>query len=240
MYVDKKYRIISQLLILGYVSVAAISLCDHLDKKNAEEQQVRKSCEIVAAACDITEPSSQKEEKVYTYNIPKIAGVPNREIIYEDYIYRPEQTEPIVSGSMEIPWGSTDSYMFLDYRTLTNIASAQYELQQDAWTDSQGFRRYGDYYMVAMGTYYGYVGDTFRITTDRGNCYDVIIGDCKGFDAVSYDGYHSWYHVAGDNKLNIIEFIVDTYCLDGYALTMGNCGVLDNIGGNIISIEKLG
>ena len=233
MRVEKKYKIAVQALILGYVIVTDFLLCGYWDKKTAEEQRMPKSTGVVAATCDI----DSSNDRVTYLEIAEYGNSPLYENIEEEYIYCPEKET--TAESMALPIGDCSNMMYMDYRTLTNTASAQYELQQYAWTDSQGFRRYGNYYIVAMGTYYGYVGDTFRITTDRGNCYDVILGDCKGNDAVGYDGYYSWYHVAGDYRLNVVEFIVDTYCLDGYALTMGDCGVLDNIGGNVIKIEKI-
>jgi len=141
--------------------------------------------------------------------------------------------------SLAIPSGETDCYGFMDYRTLTDTSSKQWELQQSAWTDWQGFRRIGNDYCVALGTYYGEIGDRFIVTTDKGNSYSVIMSDAKGYDAVSYDGYKSWYHVCGDGRLNVVEFICDTDCLDSSAWTMGDCGVLDNIGGNVVSIERI-
>ena len=41
---------------------------------------------------------------------------------------------------------------YMDYRTITDTASRQYQLQQSAWTDDQGLRRLGEDYLVAMGT----------------------------------------------------------------------------------------
>lgn len=143
------------------------------------------------------------------------------------------------SESLDIPSGETDYYGFMDYRTLTDTSSKQWELQQSAWTDWQGFRRIGDDYCVALGTYYGEIGDRFRVITDRGNSYTVIEADVKGNDAVFYNDYQSWYHVCGDGRLNVVEFICDTDCLDSSAWTMGDCGVLDNIGGNVVSLERI-
>ena len=53
-----------------------------------------------------------------------------------------------------------------DYSCITNTESTQYKLQQQAWTDSNGLRRYGDEYMVAVGSYYGDVGDHIIVTLD--------------------------------------------------------------------------
>ena len=135
--------------------------------------------------------------------------------------------------SLEIPYGQTDCFLYMDYRAITDTSSKQWELQQSAWTDWQGFRRIGDDYCVALGTFYGQVGDRFRITTDCGNVYTVQMADAKGYDS------NGWYHVAGNGKINLVEFIVATECLPSEVTLFGDCGVLDNIGGNVVSIERI-
>ena len=135
--------------------------------------------------------------------------------------------------SLEIPYGQTDCFLYMDYRAITDTSSKQWELQQSAWTDSQGFRRIGDDYCVALGTFYGQVGDRFRVTTDKGNVYSVTMADAKGYDS------NGWYHVAGNGKINLVEFIVATEYLPSEVTLYGDCGVLDNIGGNVVSIERI-
>lgn len=135
--------------------------------------------------------------------------------------------------SLEIPQGDCSSFLYMDYRAITDTSSKQWELQQVAWTDNQGFRRMGDDYCVALGTFYGQVGDRFRITTNRGNVYSVIQADAKGWDS------NGWYHVAGDGRINLVEFIIQTEYLPSEVSISGDCGVLDNIGGNVVKIERL-
>lgn len=135
--------------------------------------------------------------------------------------------------NLEIPYGQTDCFLYMDYRAITDTSSKQWALQQTAWTDSQGLRRIGDDYCVALGTFYGQVGDRFRITTDKGNVYSVMMADAKGYDS------NGWYHVAGNGRINLVEFIVATECLSSEVTVMGDCGVLENIGGNVIKIERI-
>lgn len=146
-----------------------------------------------------------------------------------------------VGESMPIPDGLTNCYMYMDYRTLTDYSSRQYQLQYDgnAWIDNDGFRRYNTYYMVAMGSVYGDIGDTLRVWTDEGNVYDVIIGDIKGTDAIYYDYYDSWYHVCGDSRKNVVEFICDTDCIPYDVKVMGDCNEVDYLSGNIVKIERI-
>ena len=141
--------------------------------------------------------------------------------------------------SLEIPYGDCSSFMFMDYRTLTDTSSKQWELQQYAYDGDSGIREVDGCYCVALGTVYGSIGDKFRVTTDRGNVYNVIMADAKGADAVSYDDYNSWYHVCGDYRINLIEFVVDGDLIPNECWQMGEMGVIDDIGGNVVSIERI-
>ena len=153
-----------------------------------------------------------------------------------------DESRVSIGEQMILPDGYTNFYMYMDYRSLTNTSSKQYQLQYDGscWIDNDGFRRHGNDYMVAVGTVYGEVGDRLRIWTDMGNCYDCIVGDCKGSDAIWYDDSHSWYHICGDGKKNVIEFIVDTDLLPYEVRVSGSCGEMDYLAGNIVKIERYG
>lgn len=243
-------RFVAQLLILMYLFVSVIAVCDYLDRKNADEvnelNDVRYTHKCRIDKTDITylpESRPEENETVLSFELYHCGdgGFPYSDPI-EVLVDYPESdldlAKPIIE-SLDIPFGDTSCMMYMDYRALTDTTSKQWELQQNAYTDWQGFRKIGDDYCVALGTYYGQIGDRFRISTDKGNCYSVIMSDAKGFDAVFYNDYQSWYHVCGDSRVNLIEFVVDTYSLDNYAQIMGDCGVLDNIGGNIVSVERI-
>lgn len=224
---NKKYKIILQIIILCYVALIAIILFQHWDKETAEQQRLPKSRGVVTATCDI----GGYNEKITYLEIAPYGDSPLCENIEEDFVFLPK-VDPIVE-SMDIPYGCTDCYLYMDYRAITDTSSKQWALQQTAWTDSQGLRRIGDDYCVALGTFYGQVGDRFRITTDRGNVYTICMSDAKGYDS------NGWYHVAGNGKINLVEFIVATEYLPSEVIIMGDCGVLNNIGGNVVKIERL-
>ena len=46
---------------------------------------------------------------------------------------------------------------YTDYKVYQNKTTPHYDLQKhpDTYTDEDGFRRHGDYYIVAVGSYYG-------------------------------------------------------------------------------------
>ncbi len=138
--------------------------------------------------------------------------------------------EPVNSDSMEIPAASTGFKAYMDYHTITNKRSMQYQLQQDAYTDELGFRRYGDYYMVALGTYYAdSCGKTFDITFESGTTIQAITGDIKADQHTDTKNQH--------RNGNVVEFIVDTDAMPSLAHRMGDMSyAAPAFEGNIVSI----
>lgn len=117
----------------------------------------------------------------------------------------------------DIPAEATSFKAWMSYRAITNKASDQWALQQDAWTDADGFRRYGDegYYMVALGTYYASrCGKTFDITFEGGETIRCIVGDIKA--DIHTDPLHQ--HRNG----NVVEFIVDGGVISKLCKRMGD------------------
>lgn len=120
---------------------------------------------------------------------------------------------------------------YMDYTCITDTESTQYKLQQNAWTDTNGLRRYGSLadYMVAVGLPYGKVGDRILVTLDTEETLYCIIGDSKG------DRY---YHSCSKGAC-VVEFIVDTPYLDDTAKEMGDCSYIKGLEGEVISITPL-
>lgn len=141
---------------------------------------------------------------------------------------------------MLIPDMNTKMYTYMDYTCITNTSSTQYKLQQSAWTDENGLRRYGDDYMIAMGTYYApECGIRYRIALENGTQFTAIIGDVK--DNSITDKYNMYTPCYGDEevKANVIEFIVDTPQLDSFARKMGTISMIDEFDAGIYSIERI-
>lgn len=138
------------------------------------------------------------------------------------------EDEPV---PMAVPSVNSSFKAYMDYRTITDTSSVQYQMQQEATTDEYGFRRYEDMYMVALGTYYSdQCGDIFTITFGDDVTITCIIGDVKD------DRHTNWSHqytpitfeqwVDGEVVLsyggNVVEFIVDTDALDRMCRVMGD------------------
>ena len=125
-------------------------------------------------------------------------------------------------------YGDTSMKTYMDYRTITNRESTQYQIQQECHTDEDGLRRYKtDEYVVAVGSKIADVGDYITVELDTGETLDCIVGDSKG---------DRWYHLCGKGH-NVVEFIVDTESLDKEAKNAGDvsCIVGD---GNVQRIER--
>ena len=78
---------------------------------------------------------------------------------------------------------------YMDWRAVTNKTSRQYKyINKNGWGDEQGFMRANgdsdlgiseDYYLIALGSYYGTkIGTKYRITTDTGT-ETVIATSCR-------------------------------------------------------------
>lgn len=131
---------------------------------------------------------------------------------------------------------------YMDYRTITDTSSAQYNLQQHAWTDENGLRRIGDTYMVALGTYYTEnCGEQFHVILDSGSEFDVTVGDIKDDRHTDVNNQYSPVYDNDGNFIsaNIIEFIVDTDLMPSCVRRSGTVGTLNDFEGNVISIERL-
>lgn len=118
---------------------------------------------------------------------------------------------------------------YMSYKAITNTDSTQYKLQQDAWTDKNGLRRYGSDFMIAVGLPYANVGDRVLVTLDTENYFYAIVGDSKG---------DVWYHDCGKGAC-VVEFIVDTPEMDETTRLMGDCSYIDGFEGEVISITNL-
>ncbi len=136
--------------------------------------------------------------------------------------------------SMGLPEDADGSFKtYMDYRKITNKSSRQWHLQQLAYTDSEGFRKFNGSYLVAVGTYYAdEVGKEFRVTLDSGIVFYAMVGDIK--QDIHTDTNNQYMTMNG----NIMEFIVDVDKLDELTQKLGN---VSNSGleGSIIKIEEV-
>lgn len=146
--------------------------------------------------------------------------------------------------SMAVPNIDSAFKTYMDYRAVTNKASAQYRLLREwAWSDGAGFMRINgerdsgitdDYYCIALGSYYGTtMGTKYRITTDTGNVFYGILSDGKA-DCDT----NSTHQYAVYNR-DIIEYLVYTPKLISDVKIFGSANVYSPLNGRITKIERI-
>lgn len=132
---------------------------------------------------------------------------------------------------------------YMDYRCITDTSSPQYQyISRWGWSDWDGFMRCdaerdlgieSDYYLIAMGSYYGTgIGTKYRITTDTGNVFYGVLADQKS-DADT-DSTHRYSY-----NNDVIEFLVDTRRFDSTVKLFGSANVYMPLNGKIASIERI-
>ena len=134
--------------------------------------------------------------------------------------------------SLPLPDVNTEFKTYMDYRTIT-----EYDLQQHAYTDSQGIRRVDGDVCVALGTAYAdSCGERFEITLDSGNSFTAVVGDIK---ADCHTDPSNRYVELWEGHGDMVEFIVETEELDDDIRLMGSIGEYDDYSGSVVSIVRL-
>jgi len=151
--------------------------------------------------------------------------VPDTEVALPDQT--PHQDGEPTTAYETIPICSITSTFksWMDYRKITNISTRQWRYQQIATTDEYGFRKVGEYYMVAMAKQYGPVGTKYLITFSGGQQMHAIIGDIKGGTTCTHP------------DMSMIEMIVDSDKMPGNVKSSGNYNSM--IIGTITEIRKV-
>lgn len=144
--------------------------------------------------------------------------------------------------SLELPEENTNVKLFTDYRAYNLWFTPHYRLQQAAWTDEQGLRRYNNDYIVALASFYSVkIGDRFSVTLDTGRTFTVFFGDGKwDGDSDERKMYTPCVDYNGEKAANVLEFIVDEDVLASEVYAYGSIDKLENFKGNIVKMKYLG
>lgn len=176
---------------------------------------------ILSTSClrsEKTDPATIRTGTVFTQQIES-------EFVEIEYIRHNELDLP------EEADGKFKTYM--DYRKITDKNSKQWELQQRAWTEERGFRKIGEHFLVAVGTFYADgVGKELLIEFEDGEQIKAIVGDIK--QDKHTDPMNQYVPVNG----NIVEFIVDTKKLDPEVVRRGDVSLL-GLNGKVKSIWEV-
>lgn len=166
--------------------------------------------------------------------IPNLIEAHSNRVIEENYT-TPRIIEPQeIRVEMGLPKDADGSFKtYMSYKAITNKNSKQYEMQQEAYTDENGFRIYDGCYMVALGSYYAKeCGVKFAVTLEDGTEFRVITGDLK------QDKHTNSTNQYMPSNGNIVEFIVDTKEISDLCRKMGDMSYA-GLKGAIIKIERV-
>lgn len=153
-------------------------------------------------------------------------------LLYHDEVFA--SGKEIKTKELSLPLNVDGSFKtYMSYKTITDKDSKQYQMQQNAWTNDDGFRIYNDCFMVAVGTFYAEeCGKKLIITLENGTCINVITGDIK--QDIHTDKNNQYVETNG----NIVEFIVDKNKLNDLTRKMGDVSY-SGLEGSIIKIEEV-
>lgn len=159
------------------------------------------------------EPNTESEVlDVLRYGTPVVGQVDNGWInIGEGYVCSEYIVSSIEYQDYEIYSNGFKSYM--PYRVNTDSIfgnrTKQYEIQELAWTDSDGLRVVGGRYCVAIGSYFTIeIGQYFDLILENGTVIPCVLADGKAdFDTDEKNIYTQ-------SNGCVSEFIVDVDSLD--------------------------
>lgn len=205
------------------ITESIITTKENTTKEETTEKAVQESTtEISTTEIDTTKIYTTEKETIKQTTIPE----------QTTEIEKTTKKEPDTTIKSQYPsnFGSFKSYT--DYRCLSR-SSAQWRLQEQAYTDENGLRKIGDAYLVAMGSYYGTtLGTTYQVTLSNGNSFTVMLCDSKA------DRHTDANNQVCSSNGSVIEFYVESDKMPSIIRQMGSVGALSQFSGSIVSIEK--
>lgn len=172
---------------------------------------------IVTTGCE-TAIESEAKEKVEVENVVEDI-VEDIETTEEpkDIEIKEEPVDEIECTTYNIPENNGfKSYM--DYRTITNRSSKQYQLQNlYTNTNDYGLRMVGDRYCIAVGTHFNAeIGQYLDLILENGTVIPCVLSDIKA------DIHTDESNIVTLHNGCVSEFIVDTQSLYNKAKIMGD------------------
>ena len=225
-------------LLISYISmsVCAINCTDGVENEiNNKVQSVETIVETdYGVAAEQAEIQEEIVEKPIIEIIESMPSEPNNQTTVESEVIDEYFDDAHTTGNYQVPSINTN-FKSYTYYALLNKSSIQWKLQELAYTDENGLRKIGNYYLAAMGSYYSTtIGDMFRLTTDTGAVFDIILCDAKD------DRHTDARHMYTKSNNCMVEFYVDTTVLNRTIKQMGSIGVLPQFNGSIVKVESLG
>lgn len=241
--------IVSIIIIIVKISLAVIEeINTYIDKSISEalskiemernEMELKRTSEIesyidkyISEALSRIEMEKKEEESEETSKIESS--------IESNYIRNEVVEWPDVYVT-DVPNGI---FYYTDYRFYGLPNTPHYRMQQRAWTDELGCRRFNDDYIVALGSGYTVdLGERYGVLLNNGTYFTIIMGDAKA-DCDTDSETHTYmpcYDYDGNYSANVLEFIVDTQKMDPNACNWGGVHYYPQFKGQIIKMTYLG
>ena len=196
-------------------------------------QEVKEESEqetTVSETEEVKQPVSTEPEETVVEEVTEFA--PETVVTPEPEPEPQLAVEENTTGDFSISPYASDFKSYMDYRAITNTSSTQYKMQREAYTDENGLRKIGEHFCVAMGTYYGNLGDILYVETDKGASWTVILSDVKS------DAHTDSTHRYTVSNHCMMEFIIDTRAM---STSVKRSGTINSLGfqGKICYIEKI-
>ena len=151
-------------------------------------------------------------------------------------------TGKIIGEDVLLPDLPTDRKVCTNYTVYGIPGTPHNRMQKLAYTDALGCRRYGEYYIVGLGsTYADRIGETFEVELETGVVFKIITGDMKAdCDTDVTNRYGPCVNYNGESCANVLEFIVDREVLSKKAYQWGGVDYYEEFKGNIVRMTYLG
>lgn len=154
----------------------------------------------------------------------------------------PTSAKFAIGEQVPLPALLTHVKLCTDYRCYNLPYTPHYRLQQVAYTDEYGLRRFNEDYIVGLGAFYSTdIGDRFKVTLDTGREFTIILGDGKApIDCDDNNMYTPCKNYDGEDCANVLEFIMDDEAMPSEVYAYGSIDCIDEFKGNIIKMVYLG
>lgn len=244
--------IVAVLLIVN--SVALGNLSKEIEEKDkmivSLEADVNKAeIDLEGMRDALATANKEKEELTKKYDDALLTIQNNNEVIFTLTNKINTLNEMYAGGTWDIgqnvpiPTLSTVRKQCTDYRHYNIAGSPHNRLQQAAWTDSIGCRRFNNDYIVALGTFYTEkIGDRFEITLANGNVFTVIFGDSKADKDTDSTHMYAPCPLYGTDEpgANLLEFIIDEDIMAKECYEYGGIDYYEDFRSDVVKMVYLG
>jgi hypothetical protein len=217
--------------ILLIIILISTNIYTHFSLKNQCEQleELNKALSLTINEQTITIQKIQEENDKLNIYISELEKK-NEDLKHQNTNLKQKDVTP----SKITETNKNDFKSYMSYTAITNKASKQLQLHQQARTDDNGLRCINGRPLVAIGTGWGLtVGDIALITCNNGNSFEVVIGDIKADVDTKSDNKTTSYNNCR------CEFIVDMSKLNSTVKKSGNVAVLEQYNGYVTNIQKI-